>query len=235
MLNVHTFRGIPALLWASVPISVKWGSMRGAAGMVEGAGFWGSGKCCSCCPWSHLRTSLALFQWGAGLASSEGVAAKAFEGDSHPHTDASCGVLWVLWRYPGPQETPTWGPTGPLLLHGACTCPAGGFPVEKLLATPSPPAQLLAWKPPSRPPELQRPQLNFPDAHLEPPQPATIFHHLPSQEIHLGEMGSRVPTVWGQQWAKSHFCVWAPQKQCLRCNVRTGLDFGVGSGQGRSQ
>lgn len=168
------------------------------------------------------------------------MAAKAFEGDSHPHTDASCGVLWVLWRHPGPQETPTWGPTGPLLLHGACTCPAGGFPVEKLLATPSPPAQLLAWKPPSRPPELQRPQLNFPDAHLEPPHPATIFHRLPSQEIHLGEMapgsprfgdssGPSLTSVWGLPRSSAwgfRSAKWARKEPVIRAISTTAAGSG---------
>lgn len=40
--------------------------------------------------------------------------AKAFEGDGRPHTDISCGVLWVLQRHRA-REMPTWGPTGPLL------------------------------------------------------------------------------------------------------------------------
>ena len=53
---------------------------------------------------------------------------KAFEGDGRPHTDASCGVLWVLQRHRG-RETPTWGPTGPLLPRGSTyTCSCWGLP-----------------------------------------------------------------------------------------------------------
>lgn len=106
--------------------------------MAETAGFWGLRECCSCTPsFKPPEDQPGLVPMGAGLGSSEGVVVKAFEGDGRPHTDASCGVLWVLWRHPGPQETPTRGPAGPLLLQGACTCVLpGGFRVQEL---PSPP------------------------------------------------------------------------------------------------
>lgn len=136
-----TFRGIPALLRASVSTSGKWGEIRGGPKKSwhwHGKESWGSGgfwTCCSCClSFKPPEDQPCLVPMGAGLAASEGVVAEAFEGDGRPHTDASCGVLWVLWRHPGPQETPTWGPTGPLFL-----CPAGGSRVEEL---PSPSPQL---------------------------------------------------------------------------------------------
>lgn len=77
---------------------------------------------------------------------------KAFEGDGRPHADASCGVLWVLQRHRA-RETPTWGPTGPLLplrqhLHRFLL---GASQRSSVLGTPEPqalcvPAQPPAWR-----------------------------------------------------------------------------------------
>lgn len=95
---------------------------------------------------------------GAGLASSTGPVVTPFDGDSHPHTDTSCGVLWFFrdtWAF---RKYPL-GPTSP---SPAALCPhllgllGGGAPflVPKLWP-PCPSSSLEASVQDSQTPETQ--------------------------------------------------------------------------------
>lgn len=99
-------------------------------------------------PSSGPRISLPPRGWGgASLLEGCGRDKTPFKGDSRLHTDAFCGVLWVLQRHSGPQETPTWGPycSYSSALH---LCPAGASGQGAPCASSLSPGRLLSPGPP---------------------------------------------------------------------------------------
>ena len=157
---------------------------------VERAVLWGVGS-------AVLRT-LSPSHRGPGRGRAgllEAAVAKSFEGDSRPHADASCGVLWVLWKLPRRAllDPCSCGSTAP----GSCWGLPGGAPFRGPLSSAS----------------ASRPHPGLPDSRdpgralggsleprLRPPPP------LPP--LHLTRDGPRVPPILGgSNGLEPHFWV----------------------------